>query len=111
MDKHKVLQILVSLISNAMSAMGEIPAGQRHLRVRLAEEGKRARLQIIDTGDGIAPEIRKKLFTAGFTTRKDGHGFGLHLSALAAQALGGLLLLESDGPGTGATATLELPLP
>jgi signal transduction histidine kinase len=111
MDKHKVLHILIHLISNAMSAMEELPPEQRHLRVRLSAEGTRARLQVVDTGTGIAPEIRKNLFRQGFTTRKEGHGLGLHLSALAAQALGGRLLLESDGPGKGATATLELPLP
>jgi signal transduction histidine kinase len=110
MDKHKVLHILINLISNAMRAMEVIPSEHRHLRVKLSAEGKRARLQVVDTGAGIAPEIREKLFRQGFTTREDGHGLGLHLSALAAQALGGRLLLESDGPGKGATATLELPL-
>ncbi|WPB75790.1 ATP-binding protein [Archangium violaceum] len=53
---------------------------------------------------------RALLFTQGFTTREGGHGLGLHSSALAAQMLGGRLTLESDGPGKGATATLELPL-
>ena len=48
-----------------------------------------ARIQVVDNGMGIAPELRGKLFTHGFTTRKDGHGFGLHSSALAAQMLGG----------------------
>jgi len=110
LDKHKVLHILINLISNAMSAMEVIPPEQRHLRVRISVEGERARLQVVDTGIGIAPEVREKLFRQGFTTRKDGYGLGLHLSALAAQALGGRLLLESDGPGKGATATLELPL-
>ena len=69
-----------------------------------------ARIQVVDNGVGIAPEVRERLFAHGFTTRKDGHGFGLHSSALAAQMLGGRLTLESEGPGKGATATLELPL-
>jgi signal transduction histidine kinase len=59
---------------------------------------------------GISPENRKHLFTYGFTTRKEGHGFGLHTSALAAQLLGGKLSLESEGPGKGATATLVVPI-
>jgi signal transduction histidine kinase len=91
--------------------MDELPESQRHLSVRLAAEGKAARLQIMDTGKGITPEVRERLFSHGFTTRKEGHGFGLHSSALAAQLLGGRLLLERAGPGQGATATLELPLP
>jgi signal transduction histidine kinase len=62
-----------------------------------------------DTGAGITPEVRGQLFRQGFTTRKDGHGLGLHSSALAARLMGGRLTLESDGPGRGAVATLELP--
>ncbi|WP_375773869.1 ATP-binding protein [Archangium gephyra] len=109
-DKHKVLQILVNLISNAKDALDAVPEGSRHLRVRLTAQGKLARIQVMDDGRGIAPEIRHRLFMHGFTTRKDGHGFGLHTSALAAQLLGGRLMLESEGPGKGAVATLELPL-
>ncbi|HEX8706539.1 MAG TPA: ATP-binding sensor histidine kinase [Myxococcaceae bacterium] len=109
-DRHKVLQILTHLISNAKQAMDRVPEGQRELFVRLGLEGTQARIQVVDTGVGIAPEARARLFVHGFTTRKDGRGFGLHSSALAAQLLGGRLLLESAGLGKGATATLELPL-
>ncbi|WNG59945.1 AAA family ATPase [Archangium gephyra] len=109
-DKHKVLQILINLLSNAKDAMAEVPEGQRHLCVRLTAQGNVARIQMVDSGKGFTPELRKQLFALGFTTRKEGHGFGLHSSALAAQVMGGRLLLESDGPGQGATATLELPL-
>jgi predicted ATPase/signal transduction histidine kinase/tRNA A-37 threonylcarbamoyl transferase component Bud32 len=109
-DKHKVLQILINLISNSKYALDAVPEGERHLRVRLFVEGPRAHIQVVDNGMGIAPEARERLFTHGYTTRKDGHGFGLHSSALAAQMLGGRLTLESEGPGKGAVATLELPL-
>ncbi len=110
-DKHKVLQILVNLISNAKYALDAVPEGSRNLSVRLSADEKVARIQVKDDGRGIAPEVRAKLFVHGFTTRKDGHGFGLHTSALAAQLLGGRLMLESEGLGKGAVATLELPLP
>ncbi len=109
-DKHKVLQILINLISNAKYAMEEIPEGQRHLCVRLTAEGNMARIQVVDSGKGFTPEVYRQLFSHGFTTRKEGHGFGLHSSALAAQVMGGRLHLESAGPGKGATATLALPL-
>ncbi|WP_257463258.1 trifunctional serine/threonine-protein kinase/ATP-binding protein/sensor histidine kinase [Archangium lipolyticum] len=109
-DKHKVLQILINLISNAKHAVDVLPESQRVLCMRLTAEGKWARIQVVDNGIGIAPEFRERLFTHGFTTRKDGHGFGLHSSVLAAQMMGGRLTLESEGPGMGATATLELPL-
>ncbi|MDY7230603.1 trifunctional serine/threonine-protein kinase/ATP-binding protein/sensor histidine kinase [Hyalangium rubrum] len=109
-DKHKVLQILIHLISNAKDAMAPLPPNERYLHVRLAVHGDRARIQVVDNGMGIAPEVRKLLFSQGFTTREGGHGLGLHSSVLAAKMLGGDLTLESDGPGKGATATLELPL-
>ncbi|WP_375769388.1 trifunctional serine/threonine-protein kinase/ATP-binding protein/sensor histidine kinase [Archangium gephyra] len=109
-DRHKVLQILINLISNAKYSLDGMPEGERRMLVRLRFEGDKAYIQVVDSGVGIAKEIRERLFSHGFTTRKDGHGFGLHSSALAAKLLGGNLLLESDGPGKGATATLELPL-
>ncbi len=107
-DKHKVLQILINLISNAKHALDEVPEGARHLTVRLEADGQQVRIQVEDNGVGISEETRRELFSHGFTTRKDGHGFGLHSSALAAQMLGGRLMLESEGPGKGAVATLEL---
>jgi signal transduction histidine kinase len=63
-----------------------------------------------DTGIGIAPENLTSIFSHGFTTKKDGHGFGLHSSALVAARMGGSLQVHSEGPGTGATFTLELPV-
>ena len=110
MDRHKVLQILINLISNAKQAMNHLPEPQRQLHVRLDMEGNTARIQIVDNGMGIVPEIRGRLFGQGFTTRAGGHGLGLHSSALETRMLGGSISLESDGPGKGATAILKLPL-
>ncbi|KFE62733.1 trifunctional serine/threonine-protein kinase/ATP-binding protein/sensor histidine kinase [Hyalangium minutum] len=109
-DKHKVLQILINLISNAKNAMAPLPVGHRNMHVRLDAVGNTARIQVMDNGVGIEPEVRPRLFAQGFTTREGGHGLGLHSSALAARMLGGELRLDSGGPGQGATATLELPL-
>ncbi|QRK06170.1 AAA family ATPase [Archangium violaceum] len=109
-DRHRVLQILTSLLSNARGALTPVPEGERRLRVRLSAEDGWARIQVEDNGEGLTPEVRERLFTQGFSTRKDGYGIGLHTSALAARLLGGRLTLESDGPGQGAIATLELPL-
>ncbi|MFY0574298.1 ATP-binding protein [Cystobacter fuscus] len=110
MDRHKVLQILVNLISNAKNAMRGLPEGRAHLQVRLISEANSVRIQVEDNGVGIAPENRDRLFCQGFSGFEGGHGLGLHSSALAAEQLGGSLSLESDGPGKGATATLVLPL-
>jgi C4-dicarboxylate-specific signal transduction histidine kinase len=110
LDKHKVLTILLNLISNAVNAMEALPVEQRRLMVTLerSSEGP-VRIEVRDQGVGIAPELLTRIFHYGFTTREDGHGFGLHSSALAAQELGGSLRAHSDGPGQGATFTLELP--
>jgi signal transduction histidine kinase len=51
------------------------------------------------------------VFNLGFTTRPDGHGFGLHSSACAATELGGNLTCHSDGRDRGALFRLSLPLP
>jgi signal transduction histidine kinase len=67
-------------------------------------------VEVIDSGIGIPPENLERIFNHGFTTRADGHGFGLHSSALAARELGGSLQASSAGPGHGATFTLTLPL-
>jgi signal transduction histidine kinase len=65
---------------------------------------------VIDNGVGIEPENMQKIFNHGFTTRKSGHGFGLHSGALAAMEMAGSLRAHSDGLKQGATFTLELPL-
>jgi len=110
-EKHKVLMILVNLISNAKYAMDPVPEGQRHLTVSMTSPMPgRIHIEVRDNGVGIAPEMITRIFQYGFTTRDEGHGFGLHSSALAAQELGGELRVYSAGPGQGATFTLELPL-
>jgi PAS domain S-box-containing protein len=109
-DKHKVLQILVNVIRNAKYACDESGGGEKRVTVRVrASEGSML-IAVIDTGVGIPPENLERIFSHGFTTRKDGHGFGLHSCALAAKDLGGSLKGESAGPGQGATFTLTLPL-
>jgi len=109
-DKHKVRMILVNLISNARHAMDAMPEGERRLTLKLELVGKERVLLIVqDRGIGIAPEQLTHIFQYGFTTREEGHGFGLHSSALAARELGGSLTVHSEGSGRGATFTLELP--
>ena len=109
-DKHKALMILVNLVSNAKYAMDSVPLNERVLTVKLeTPTTDRVCIEIHDNGMGIAPELLTRIFQYGFTTREEGHGFGLHSSALAAQELGGSLKVHSDGPGKGATFTLELP--
>jgi C4-dicarboxylate-specific signal transduction histidine kinase len=109
-DRHKVLQILINLIRNAKYALDEACTGERRLTLRIRESAPgRVGITVRDTGIGIAPELLTRIFAHGFTTKRDGHGFGLHSGANDAREMGGSLSAESDGPGHGATFTLELP--
>jgi len=110
-DKHKVLQILVNLIQNAKYALHESPLPQKQLQVRISKNGSgKVKIQVTDNGIGISPDNLTRVFSHGFTTRRNGHGFGLHSGALAAREIGGSLEAHSEGLGHGATFTLELPI-
>jgi len=118
-DSHKTLQILVNLISNARNAVKDRASGQSPpvtptvtlgLAEVLVRDTRFLRYQVIDSGSGIAPENLSRIFNYGFTTRSEGHGFGLHSAANAAKEMGGSLTAFSDGPGTGARFTLDIPI-
>jgi len=109
LDRNRMLQILVNLISNAKHALGDAAHARLTLDAVLLD-GPLLRVTVADNGEGIAPENLTRIFAHGFTTRRDGHGFGLHGSVLAAQEMGARLTAHSDGPGLGATFTLELPI-
>jgi signal transduction histidine kinase len=113
LDKHLVLQILVNLIGNAKRAMDGVPDRLHRITLNIQltglGDGSRLRIRVEDNGEGITPENLARLFSHGFTTRKNGHGFGLHSCALAAQEMAGTITAHSDGPGKGAAFMLELP--
>ena len=110
-DKHKALQILLNLLTNAKHACVDSPLEPKRVTVRVTNGDDRIRVALIDNGVGIPPENLKKIFNHGFTTRKKGgHGFGLHSGALTAKEMGGTLTAHSDGPGKGATFILEIPV-
>jgi PAS domain S-box-containing protein len=110
-EKSKVLQILVNLIRNAKYAADDGPAVEKviTLRVEPGAEGF-VRLTVADNGVGIPPENLGRIFEHGFTTRKDGHGFGLHSAANAAREMKGTIAVHSAGAGLGASFSLELPV-
>jgi two-component system, NtrC family, sensor kinase len=109
-EKHKILQILVNLLRNAIYACNESGRPHRSVTLRVASGPACVRISVADNGVGIAPENMTRIFAHGFTTRRDGHGFGLHSGALAASELGGSLQAFSEGLGRGATFVLELPI-
>ncbi len=109
-DRHKLLQILINLFSNACHAVMANDAGTRTIRVALKRTGPdKAHIEVADNGIGIAADNLTRIFQHGFTTRTNGHGFGLHSSAIAATELGGSLRVESEGVGKGAAFVIDLP--
>ncbi len=110
-DRHKTLQILTNLLQNAKYACEDKAGTDRQVTVRLSRANpERIRIEVADNGVGIPPENLTRIFSFGFTTRRNGHGFGLHSGALAAKEMGGSLTARSEGPGKGASFVLELPL-
>ena len=111
LDKHRVLLILLNLISNATHAMKTNGARPRQLSVSSQlSPGQDVTITVSDNGEGVPPENLTQIFVHGFTTHADGHGFGLHSSAIAAREMGGALSLDTSDTGTGATFTLQIPL-
>jgi signal transduction histidine kinase len=108
-EEHKVLQILVNLIRNAKDACVASKNQHKKIILRIAYEKEYTKILVIDNGIGISSENLAKVFCHGFTTKKEGHGFGLHNSALVAKELGGNLTVFSEGVNQGATFILELP--
>jgi signal transduction histidine kinase len=109
-DKHRVLQILVNLIRNAKYACEDSGRSDKRITIRVTRCALGVAIAVVDNGVGIPAENMTRIFSHGFTTRVGGHGFGLHSAALAAQELKGSLGVASDGPGCGATFSLELPI-
>ena len=110
-DKHRLLLIMVNLISNAKYAMSNLSDRPRQMTLTVQPlNDDTLQISVKDEGEGIPAENMTRIFTHGFTTRKEGHGFGLHSCALAAVEMNGQLSAHSDGPGLGAVFTLTIPL-
>ncbi|MGH7996585.1 MAG: PAS domain-containing protein [Opitutaceae bacterium] len=110
-ERGKVLQILVNLIRNGKYALDEGGSSDKRLTMGIEAAGPdKVRFIVKDNGVGIPAGNLPKIFVHGFTTRANGHGFGLHSSALAAKEMHGTLRAFSDGPGKGAAFVVELPV-
>ncbi len=110
-DPHKIMQILVNLLSNAKHAVMDAKTQEPLIFVQAhRNENNQVVLSVTDNGIGIAPENLRHICQHGFTTKKNGHGFGLHSCALLAKELGGKLEFTSPGIDKGATFSLSLPM-
>jgi signal transduction histidine kinase len=110
-DKQKALQTLINLVLNASHALEECAQNEKRLIITIAKAERNCVLiRVEDNGIGIPPENLTLIFAHGFTTRPDGHGFGLHIGALNAREMGGSLSVASEGVGRGAAFSLILPM-
>ena len=109
-DKHKLIQILVNLISNAKYAVINSKKEEMQITVGIYQQGNDVKYIVEDNGIGIEEKDIGRIFEFGFKKRIGGHGYGLHHSALMASELGGSLQAESPGPGKGARFILTIPV-
>jgi len=108
-QRSMLVHVLVNLVKNAVEAMRTTPEGRRFLRLRgVHQEDGRIRLEVKDSGEGIAPGDLDQIFSYGFSTKPDGHGFGLYTCARHMKQLGGSISVVSEGKGQGATFRLLL---
>ncbi len=113
-DPNRTVQILTNLLANATRAIVETGRDSGCIGIELASTvvagEQRLCVRVRDDGVGIPPENLERIFAPGFTTRPDGHGIGLHSAANLTAEMGGTLTGASEGPGTGAVFTLQLPV-
>jgi len=110
LDRHKVLQILTNLISNGIYALSKSDKDEKKLTINVKNlDNDNIQIEVCDNGIGISEENMTRIFEHGFTTKKKGHGFGLHSTALSVNELNGSIKAHSDGIGQGAVFTIKLP--
>jgi PAS domain S-box-containing protein len=104
-DRDLLKQAVLNLVLNAAEAM---PSGGE-LRVELTRRGEMAEISVADTGKGIAPENKKKIFQLFYSTRPGGSGIGLATTFRIVQLHNGSIDFQSEA-GRGTTFRIELPL-
>lgn len=110
-DRARLQQVLVNLLTNALQACKGVEGDRRVVEVHVASETPSSYfIEVRDRGVGFDPANRQRLFAQGFTTRQGGHGVGLHFCANAARQMGGSISANSDGLDRGAAFRVELPL-
>ncbi len=108
-DKSKIVEVLVNLLNNAKDAVILSPKTDKSITVKTHYLDKNTvRIEIADNGIGIAADHLTKIFSYGFTTKKNGHGFGLHSSAISVNQMGGVMNVESEGVEKGTVFMIDL---
>ena len=106
--EQEIKQVMLNLLTNALGSVEE----NGNVSIELITDGNTATIRFLDDGCGLSDEVKEHLFEPFYTRRRDGQGTGLGLS-ISYQIMeehGGRIQAHSDGPGTGATFTVTLPL-
>ena len=111
-DRIKLTQIILNIVMNGQQAiMASVERNIRKLQIQVSQSHNHTlRIDFTDNGIGMTEETLNGLFSYGFTTKENGHGLGLHASAVAAHEMGGTLTAHSDGMYLGSTFSLTLPI-
>jgi C4-dicarboxylate-specific signal transduction histidine kinase len=96
----QISQVLLNLLSNSLSAIEALP--ERWVRVEAKNDGGSIAIAVIDSGTGIAPELREKIFQPFFTTKPagEGTGIGLSISRKIIESHRGELFLDAGAANT-----------
>ncbi len=105
----RLIHVIINLIKNAVEAMEGVSEHARVLTLTILQADTEVHLVVSDTGTGITADHLSHMFQHGFTTKKKGHGFGLHYCARTIEVMGGSIAVSSDGFGKGAVFTLSFP--
>ena len=109
-QRSKLIHVLVNFIKNAGESMEENHPENKKLTIKTWEDSYKVYLSVTDNGLGIKGENIDKIFSHTYTTKKKGHGFGLHSSANYMKEMGGKIKVSSEGRGKGTTFTLVFPI-
>lgn len=107
-QKTKLFHVLANLVKNAMEAMLERPEDSRMMTLSVRSSGDTCTISVRDTGQGIPEDMLESIFAYGYTTKKGGHGFGLHSCANYMTEMEGRIWAESGGSGKGSVFMLQL---
>jgi signal transduction histidine kinase len=108
-DARLIKQAVLNLMINGLQAMTDGGTDGGELILKLNADRDEARIDVIDTGPGIAPEAAAKIFDAYYTTKRGGTGLGLAMARRIAQEHGGRLSVSSE-PGKGSDFAIALPI-
>jgi C4-dicarboxylate-specific signal transduction histidine kinase len=108
-DRIQLQMVLHNLLANALDALADVAPGSRRVHLTVTTDDKQLRVIVADSGCGVDPEIRNRLFEPFVTSKFDGMGLGLAISRSLLRSQSGELRLDGSG-ADGARFLVELPL-